>query len=209
MGYHRKQIMINTAEQAKILIVDDDIASGIILEGYLQPCNYYIHIINNGGMALGWAKENNPDLILLDIMMPGISGFEVCERLKKDKTTQYIPVLFITSLSASNSHKKAIESGGEGFIVKPFNEYFIRAYVELFVRIKKDHKNAKQRLDSIKEIIGSSVHDLANLNFAVSGNLEMALFHRDQLEKAYEYIEDALCVLKKGNNMLHKLQNIF
>jgi len=201
--------MINTAEQAKILIVDDDIATGIILEGYLQPCNYYIHIINNGGMALGWAKKMKPDLILLDIMMPGISGFEVCERLKKDKTTQYIPVLFITSLSDPDSHKKAIESGGEGFIVKPFNEYLIKAYVELFVRIKKDRDNAIQRLASVKETVSSSVHDLANVNFAVSTNLEIALLKRDQLEKTYEYIEDALCGLKKGNNMLKKLQNIF
>ena len=82
-------------------------------------------------------------------------------------------------------------------------------FVELFVRIKKDHDNAGLRLDSIKEIVGSSVHDLANVNFTVSANLEMALFNRDQFESAYKYIEDALCVLKKGNNMLHKLQNIF
>ena len=204
--------MKNTAaEQAKILIVDveDDVASGIILEGYLQPCNYCIHIINNGGMALEWARKIKPDLILLDIMMSGISGFEVCERLKKDKTTRYIPVLFIIALSDPDSHKKAFESGAEGFIIKPFNEYLIRANVELFVRIKKDHDNARQRLESVKEIVSSSVHDLANLNFAVAGNLEMALFNRDQLEKTYEYIEDALCVLKKGNNMLKKLQNIF
>ena len=199
--------MINTAEQAKILIVDDDIATGIILEGYLQPCNYYIHIINNGGTALGWAKENKPDLILLDIMMPGISGYEVCERLKKDKTTQHIPVLFITSFSDPDSHKKAIESGGEGFMVKPFNEYLIRAYVELFVRIKKNHDNAKQRLDSIKEIVGSIIHDLANVNFAVSGNLEMALLNHDQSENSYRYIKEALYSLKKGNKILRKLRS--
>ena len=87
--------MINTAEQAKILIVDDDIATGIILKEYLQPCNYYIHIVDNGENALEWAEKIKPDLILLDIMMPGISGFEVCERLKNEKTSQYIPVLFI------------------------------------------------------------------------------------------------------------------
>ena len=201
--------MINTAEQAKILIVDDDIASGIILEGYLQPCNYYIHIINNGGMVLEWARKNKPDLIFLDIMMPGISGYEVCERLKKDKTTRNIPVIFASALSDPDSHKKAIESGGDGFVAKPFNEYLIRAYVKLFVRIKKDHDNAKQQLDSVKELVSSSVHDLANVNFAVSGNLEMALLKRDQLEITYKYVEEALYVLKKENNILKKLRNIF
>jgi len=201
--------MINTDDQAKILIVDDDVATGIILEGYLQPCNYYIHIVNNGENALKWARKFKPDLILLDIMMPGISGFEVCERLKNEKTTRYIPVLFLTSLSDPDSHEKAIESGGEGFIVKPLNADLIAAYVKLFARIKKDHDNAIQRLDSIKELIGSSVHDLANVNFAIAANLEMALFNRDQFEIAYEYIEDALAVLKTRNNMLHKLQDIF
>ena len=125
--------MINTEQQAKILIVDDDIVSGIILEGYLYNFNYYIHIVENGENALEWVKKTKPDLILLDIMMPGISGFEVCEKLKKDKTTHDIPVLFISSLSDLDSQKKAIESGGQGFILKPFNENFVRAYVKLFV----------------------------------------------------------------------------
>jgi len=199
--------MINTTEQAKILIVDDDIATGIILEGYLQNCNCYIHIVDNGEMALEWAEKIKPDLILLDIMMPGISGFEVCERLKNEKTTQYIPVLFITSLSDPDSHKKAIESGAEGFIVKPFNADLIRAYVKLFARMKKDHDNAEQRFDSIKKIVGSSAHDLANVNFAVSGNLEMALLNHDQSGNSYKYIKKALYSLKKGNKMLHKLRN--
>ena len=201
--------MINTSEQVKILIVDDDITTGIILEGYLQSCNHYIHIVDNGENALEWAEKIKPDLILLDIMMPGISGFEVCERLKNKKTTRHIPILFITSLSDSDSHKKAIESGAEGFIVKPLNADLIVAYVKLFARMKKDHDNAEQRLDSIKKIVGSSVHDLVNVNFAVSAKLELALFNRDQPKISHKYVEEALYNLKKGDNMLHKLQNIF
>jgi len=201
--------MINTSEQVKILIVDDDIATGIILEGYLQSCNHYIHIVDNGKNALEWAEKIKPDLILLDIMMPGISGFEVCERLKNEKTTKRIPVLFITSLSDSDSHKKAIEAGAEGFMVKPLNADLIVAYVKLFARMKKDHDNAEQRLDSIKKIVDSSVHDLVNVNSAVSAKLELALSNRDQLKISYKHVEEALYNLKKGDNMLYKLQNIF
>ena len=201
--------MINTSEQVKILIVDDDIATGIILEGYLQSCNHYIHIVDNGKNALEWAEKIKPDLILLDIMMPGISGFEVCERLKNEKTTKRIPVLFITSLSDSDSRKKAIESGAEGFMVKPLNADLILAYVKLFARMKKDHDNAEQRLDSIKKIVDSSVHDLVNVNSAVSAKLELALSNRDQLKISYKHVEEALYNLKKGDNMLYKLQNIF
>ena len=201
--------MINTSEQVKILIVDDDITTGIILEGYLQSCNHYIHIVDNGENALEWAEKIKPDLILLDIMMPGISGFEVCEKLKNKETTRHIPVLFITSLSDSDSHKKGIESGAEGFIVKPLNADLIVAYVKLFARMKKDHDNAELRLDSIKKNVGSSVHDLVNVNSAVSAKLELALSNRDQSEISYKYIEEALYNLKKGDNMLHKLQHIF
>lgn len=201
--------MINTSEQVKILIVDDDIATGIILEGYLQSCNHYIHIVDNGENALEWAEKIKPDLILLDIMMPGISGFEVCERLKNKETTRRIPVLFITSLSDSDSHKKAIESGAEGFIVKPLNADLIVAYVKLFARMKKDHDNAEQRLASIKKNVGSNLHDLVNVSFAVSAKLELALSNRDQSEISYKYVEEALDNLKKGDNILYKLQNIF
>jgi len=125
--------MIKTNKQPKILIVDNDTVTGMILKGYLRGCNYYIHIVNNGENALEWAEKNKPDLILLDIMMPGISGFEVCERLKKEKETQDIPVLFISALSDPDSHKKAIKSGGEGYILKPFNETYVRLYVKLFI----------------------------------------------------------------------------
>ncbi|MBU4420090.1 MAG: hypothetical protein KKH84_03685, partial [Proteobacteria bacterium] len=68
----------------------------------------------------------------------------------------------------------------------------IIAYVKLFARMKKDHDNAEQCLDSIKKIVGSSIRDLANVNFAVSGNLEMALLNHDQSENSYKYIKKAL-----------------
>ena len=129
--------MTSTNNQPKILIVDDDPTNGVILEGYLQSDNYDIRFVENGQKVLKTVKELNPDLILLDIMMPGMSGFEVCETLKDAEKTQDIPVLFMTALSDGHSHKKAIESGAEGFIVKPFNEGLVRAYVKSFLRMKK------------------------------------------------------------------------
>jgi CheY-like chemotaxis protein len=91
--------MTNTDNQFKILIVDDDPVSGMILEGYLQPDNYHLYCVDNGEKALKWVRDIKPDLVILDIMMPGMSGFEVCNILKNDKATQNIPVLFTTALS--------------------------------------------------------------------------------------------------------------
>jgi len=104
--------MVNTDNQPKILIVDDNPVSGMIIEVYLQPDNYQIYHIDNGEKALKLVKVIKPDLIILDIMMPGISGFEVCNTLKNDKDTEDIPVLFISACSDTDSHKRAIESGG-------------------------------------------------------------------------------------------------
>ena len=125
--------MFNSHNKAKILIVDDDINSGIILNEYLTTSNYNIYSLNNGKNVLKWVKENKPDLILLDIIMPEISGFEVCNILKKDKKTRNIPILFISSLFDSDSHKKAMEFGAKGFILKPFNEKLVKAYIKLFL----------------------------------------------------------------------------
>jgi len=146
---------------AKILIVDDDPAIGIILEGYLKPDNYQICLSDNGEEAIKKVKELGPDLVVLDVMMPGISGFDVCESLKNDEATRDIPVLFMTSLSDRDSHKKAIECGAEGFILKPFDEDLIRACVKTFVRMKKANDRARQLSGLDPEFMGmpgTSIH---------------------------------------------------
>jgi len=197
--------VINTNNQPKILIVDDDPINGVILEGYFQSDNYDIHFVDNGQKALKTVNELNPDLIMLDIMMPGMSGFEVCETLKNAEPTQDIPILFMTALSDGHAHKKAIESGGEGFIAKPFNEGLVRAYVKSFLRMKKIHDNVKHRLASSREFTSMTIHDLNNLHYAVSGNLELAMLEYDECSIANKYVGEALSVLGRTKQMLKKL----
>ena len=200
--------MINTDNQPKILIVDDDPTSGIILKGYLQPDNYYIHYVDNGEKGLALARKIKPDLIILDIMMPGISGFEVCDILKNDKNIKDIPVLFISALSDTDSHKRGIESGGEGFLVKPFNEGLIRAYVKTFLKTKKAFDNARQRLALNKDFTSMTIHDLNNLNMVISGNLELAMMVFDEPASAKKYMGKALSAIRSANEMLEKAQEI-
>jgi len=143
-------------------------------------------------------REVRPDLILLDIMMPGMSGFDVCKALKSDKLTFDIPVLFITALSDQDSHRNAIESGGEGFIVKPFDVGLIKAYVRTFIRMKKVRDRIREQLSFWNEFMAMVVHDLNNLNFAVSANLELAMFEHLGSQTTKRYMEEALSVLKAG-----------
>lgn len=191
-----------------ILIVDDDPVSGLILSEYLRPISYNVHFVDNAKKALKAVSKLNPDLILLDIMMPGMSGFEVCEALKNDGTTQDIPVLFITALSERSIHIKAIESGGDGFLVKPFNEDLVLAYVRTFLRMKAIHNEVKQRLASIEDSTNMTIHDLNNLNLVISGNLEVALLQHNQSADVNKYVAKALSALKTTNDMLENLQAI-
>jgi len=200
--------MINTDNQPKILIVDDNPVSGMILEVYLQPDNYQIYHIDNGEKALKMVKVINPDLIILDIMMPGVSGFEVCNILKNDKDTEDIPVLFISACSDTDSHKRAIESGGAGFLVKPFNEGLIRAYVKTFLKIKKAFDNAGQKLALNKDFTSMAFHDLANLNTIISGNLELAIMRFDESASVKNYVGKALSAVRNTSEMLKKAQDI-
>ncbi|NVM20345.1 MAG: hybrid sensor histidine kinase/response regulator [Desulfobacterales bacterium] len=192
----------------RIMVVDDDPTSGMIIDGYLRPHNYDIHFFDNGEKALKAVNEIGPDLIILDIMMPHMSGFEVCEILKNEEATQDIPVLIITALSDPKAHLRAIESGGQGFIVKPFNENLILAYAKTFVRMKRMYDALKQRLASDKDFTSMTIHDLNNLNLAISANLELALLEDDESGGASKYVSDALSVLKGANEMLKKLQAV-
>ena len=200
--------MTNTDNQPKILIVDDDPTSCMILNGYLQTDSYQLFCVENGEKGLELARKIKPDLIILDIMMPGISGFEVCNILKKDKATQDIPVLFISALSDTDSHKRGIECGGEGFLVKPFNEGLIRAYLKTFLKTKKAFDNARQRLALNKDFTSMTIHDLNNLNTVISGNLELAMMVFDEPTSAKKYVGEALSALRIANEMLKNAQEI-
>jgi CheY-like chemotaxis protein len=101
-------------EESSILVVDDNETIRRVLEGYLKANGYSVYLAENGEKAIRIATENLPDLHLLDIMMQGMDGFEVCTHLKENLLTRDIPVLFITTLSDVEIHKKAIECGGRG-----------------------------------------------------------------------------------------------
>jgi CheY-like chemotaxis protein len=119
-------------ESPSILVVDDDETIRRVLEGYLKANGYAVYLAENGKKAIRVARENLPDLVLLDVIMEGMDGFEVCTHLKEDLLTRDIPVLFITTLSDAEIHKKAIEHGGQGFITKPFSEDLLIAYARTF-----------------------------------------------------------------------------
>ncbi len=117
-------------KKPKILIVDDNPTNVELLMAQLKSYPYELASANDGEAALKKVESDPPDLVLLDLMMPKVSGYEVCQKLKTDKKTQFIPIIVITALKELEDKIRAIEMGADDFLMKPFNK------VELVTRIK-------------------------------------------------------------------------
>jgi len=126
-----------TEEPALILVVDDIPKNIQLLSGMLSEKEYKIAFATNGEQALKQASNINPDLILLDIMMPEMDGFEVCEKLKNNEDTKDIPVIFLTGKTEAEDITKGFELGAVDYITKPFNTEELLARVSTHVELKK------------------------------------------------------------------------
>ncbi len=120
----------------RIMVVDDGPEILIVLNSILVN-DYNLKFINESHRVLGEAMSNPPDLILLDIMMPGIDGLEVCRRLKANETLTEIPVLFLTGRKHVEDEEKGFAVGASDFIHKPISAPIVRARVRTHIRIKK------------------------------------------------------------------------
>jgi PleD family two-component response regulator len=118
------------AQRPRVLIADDNPQGVELLEAYLADRDYDIETAADGEETLRKVKDWHPDLILLDIMMPKISGFEVCKRLRSDPATHDIAVLMITALDQQSDIDRAVEAGADDFLTKPINK------TELLLRIR-------------------------------------------------------------------------
>lgn len=117
-----------------ILLADDEEDLKTVLKVYLQSQGHKVHTAYDGLDALDQVKSVMPDLVLLDIMMPLVDGFEVCRKLKADETTAHIPVIMLSAASHAESIKKGIECGAAEYLVKPFEPSELEATIQKVVK---------------------------------------------------------------------------
>ena len=148
--------MSNDFAQQTILVVDDE-PSNIQTLGNLLKADYRIRVANSGEKALTLLQDTGrtqPDLILLDIEMPGIDGYEVCRRLKENPVTRAIPIIFVTARNATSDEEYGLNLGAVDYIGKPFTPAIVRARVNTHMRLKRETERLEQYalLDSLTDI---------------------------------------------------------
>lgn len=139
---------------SRILIADDNQQNCELLEAYLAGEGYIIDFSNDGEATLKQVEQEQPDLILLDIMMPRMSGYEVCARLKKSDETRDIPIIMVTALNESGDIEKAVNAGADDFLSKPVNKLELTTRVRSLLRVRHLTNERDRLLAYLAEVDG-------------------------------------------------------
>jgi len=137
----------------KILCVDDETANLKLLEAFLAPRGYEVIKAANGREALEKVNEQRMDLVLLDVMMPEMNGFEACKKIKEDEKHRNLPVVMITALRSTEDRIKGIEAGADDFISKPFDREDLLARIKMLLRVKELNDRLRFAYDNINNLI--------------------------------------------------------
>ncbi len=158
-------------KKSKILIVDDNVDAVEFLEKRLRSEGYNTADAYDGEEGLKKVVEYNPDLIILDVMMPKLDGYEVCKRLKFDENTRYIPVLMLTAKSDVESKVKGLDIGADDYLPKPFDYKELSARVRSLLSIKAAHEKlvAEEKTGALEQMMDQVAHEIRNPLTSIGG----------------------------------------
>lgn len=202
-------------EDSLILIVDDDPASREALSDLLFIEQYQVETAANGESLFLLLEQTTPDVILLDVMMPRLNGFEVCRRLKANPLWQHIPVVLITALNNRSSLLQGLKAGADEFLSKPVSGAELRARVRNMVRLKRQYDALQATIQLQEDLVQLAVHDMRSPLTTILLHASTLLF-KSRLEsdrwsldvinlearRLDNFIDDLLILIKKDNNKL-------
>lgn len=182
-------MMDSATRKADILIVDDTPANLRVLSRLLTDAGYKVRPVPDGRLALEAVRAVQPDLIFLDIRMPEMDGYEVCEKLKESELTEDIPVIFISALNDLEDKMRGFETGAVDFISKPFQEGEVLARLETHLTIRNQRREIARQLKELKDLEALRenltqmiVHDLNNPLHGILGFIQLLRLELDGVE---------------------------
>jgi putative two-component system response regulator len=186
-----------------VLIVDDVEGSARLAEAMLAADGHTTRRAGDGAEALRAVRADAPDLILMDVMMPHLDGFEACRVIKQDPGTRLIPVVLVTALDDSASRLRGIYAGADDFITKPFNSLELRARVRSLLRIKRYLDD----LDSAESVIVSLALTIEARDSTTGGHCQRLSAYAAALGRSLGLGEDAVSTLARGG-FLHDVGKV-
>lgn len=189
--------------KALVLVVDDHQLSRELLKAYLSAGGYETVEAKNGKEALEKFAEHPPDLVLLDIIMPGIDGYEVCRKIKENRKTTLLPVIMVTGLEDFDAKMKALALGADDYINKPINEKELLMRVQNHLRIKQ----LTDRLENAENVIMTLGRILEAKDPYTRGHSERVARHAQRLAEAVGMSEERLEILQRAA-LLHDMGKI-
>jgi adenylate cyclase len=150
-------------DPARILVVDDTPMNVKLLEGVLAGHGYAVITASSGAAALERVRADQPDLVLLDVVMPEMSGYEVCRRLRADEATRLLPIVMVTALDPTAERVKGIEAGADDFLTKPINQPELLARVRSLLRIRALHDQLAEMNRTLEKRVQEQVAQLERL----------------------------------------------
>ena len=196
--------MVETTQQsANVIVVDDTDVSAEVLRRLLLQDGYSVEVAHDGESGLEAVRRSTPDLVLLDVMMPGINGFEVCRRLKSDPATRLTPVVLVTTLDGRDDRILGMDAGADDFLTKPVDGMELRTRVRALLRLKR----FTDELDSAEAVILSLARTVEARDPSTEGHCERLAAYAVRMGEAIGLKEHELAALYRGG-FLHDVGKI-
>jgi putative two-component system response regulator len=186
-----------------VLVVDDIEANRTLVSRLLSADGHRVTVAEDGRAALQSVRRDPPDLVLMDVMMPHLDGFEVCRALKQHPQTRLVPVVLVTALQNSEDRLRGIEAGADDFVSKPFNQHELRARIRSLIRIKRYTDD----LDTAESVILSLALTIEARDRCTEGHCQRLAGYAAALGRQLRLSDDEISALARGG-YLHDIGKV-
>ncbi len=202
-------------KKTEILVVEDSFTQALLIRHILEEADYRVGLAKNGLEALKYLKSRKPDLVVSDIIMPEMDGYEMCRHIKGDDTLKHIPVMLLTSLSDPEDVIRGLECGADNFITKPYKETFLLARIETILANRELRKKSPKG-QGVEVIFGGKEYNITSDRFQILdllfSSFENAVQKNQELETAIENLQrtqEALADAKEVAEKANRAKSLF